>query len=224
MNQEIQENVDSTQEDTLIQNTEGNKENTDSITLSLKEYEEYKAYKASKESEGKNLTINERISKELSESQARLEEENKLLSEASRINEIDNLARKHLSSHFNKETLLAKGYLLKDIMQAQRRELVRKYVPIEEIYAIAKVRDTSHLDGELLEQLVNLAKVNIKKRIQSTSVNSKGEIKLALTNEDISILDSNFTPQNFSEFNISIANAYKEKRNQFYKSRKQKTA
>ncbi|AHH11674.1 DUF1357 family protein (plasmid) [Borrelia coriaceae] len=224
MNQEIQENVASTQEDTLIQNTEGNKENTDSITLSLKEYEEYKAYKASKESEGKNLTINERISKELSESQARLEEENKLLSEASRINEIDNLARKHLSSHFNKETLLAKGYLLKDIMQAQRRELVRKYVPIEEIYAIAKVRDTSHLDGELLEQLVNLAKVNIKKRIQSTSVNSKGEIKLALTNEDISILDSNFTPQNFSEFNISIANAYKEKRNQFYKSRKQKTA
>ncbi|AHH11862.1 DUF1357 family protein (plasmid) [Borrelia coriaceae] len=223
MNQEIQD-VDSTQEDTLIQNTEGNKENTDSITLSLKEYEEYKAYKASKESEGKNLTINERISKELSESQARLEEENKLLSEASRINEIDNLARKHLSSHFNKETLLAKGYLLKDIMQAQRRELVRKYVPIEEIYAIAKVRDTSHLDGELLEQLVNLAKVNIKKRIQSTSVNSKGEIKLALTNEDISILDSNFTPQNFSEFNISIANAYKEKRNQFYKSRKQKTA
>ncbi|UPA16920.1 DUF1357 family protein (plasmid) [Borrelia coriaceae] len=224
MNQEIQENVASTQEDTLIQNTEGNKENTDSITLSLKEYEEYKAYKASKESEGKNLTINERISKELSESQARLEEENKLLSEASRINEIDNLARKHLSSHFNKETLLAKGYLLKDIMQAQRRELVRKYVPIEEIYAISKVRDTSHLDGELLEQLVNLAKVNIKKRIQSTSVNSKGEIKLALTNEDISLLDSNFTPQNFSEFSISIANAYKERRNQFYKSRKQKTA
>ncbi|AHH11378.1 Hypothetical protein BCO_0010300, partial (plasmid) [Borrelia coriaceae ATCC 43381] len=218
MNQEIQENVASTQEDTLIQNTEGNKENTDSITLSLKEYEEYKAYKASKESEGKNLTINERISKELSESQARLEEENKLLSEASRINEIDNLARKHLSSHFNKETLLAKGYLLKDIMQAQRRELVRKYVPIEEIYAISKVRDTSHLDGELLEQLVNLAKVNIKKRIQSTSVNSKGEIKLALTNEDISLLDSNFTPQNFSEFSISIANAYKERRNQFYKS------
>ncbi|AHH11532.1 Hypothetical protein BCO_0010301, partial (plasmid) [Borrelia coriaceae ATCC 43381] len=174
--------------------------------------------------EGKNLTINERISKELSESQARLEEENKLLSEASRINEIDNLARKHLSSHFNKETLLAKGYLLKDIMQAQRRELVRKYVPIEEIYAISKVRDTSHLDGELLEQLVNLAKVNIKKRIQSTSVNSKGEIKLALTNEDISLLDSNFTPQNFSEFSISIANAYKERRNQFYKSRKQKTA
>ncbi|AHH11411.1 DUF1357 family protein (plasmid) [Borrelia coriaceae] len=84
MNQEIQENVASTQEDTLIQNTEGSKENTDSITLSLKEYEEYKAYKASKESEGKNLTINERISKELSESQARLEEENKLLSEASR--------------------------------------------------------------------------------------------------------------------------------------------
>ncbi|AMR76224.1 hypothetical protein A0V01_06465 (plasmid) [Borrelia hermsii] len=224
MNKKTQENVNNTQEDNLMQSTEDNKEDKNSITLSLKEYEEYKAYKATRESDSQNLSINERISKALADTQARLEEENKLLSEASRINEIDTLARKHLSSHFNKETLLAKGYLLKDIMQAQRRELVRKYVPAEDIQAIAKVRDTSHLDGEVLEQLVNLAKVNIKKRIQATSISSKGEIKLNLTNEDISILDPNFSPQNFNEFNISIANAYKERRNEFYKLGKQKTA
>ncbi|UPA08298.1 DUF1357 family protein (plasmid) [Borrelia hermsii DAH] len=218
MNKKTQENVNNTQEDNLMQSTEDNKEDKNSITLSLKEYEEYKAYKATRESDSQNLSINERISKALADTQARLEEENKLLSEASRINEIDTLARKHLSSHFNKETLLAKGYLLKDIMQAQRRELVRKYVPAEDIQAIAKVRDTSHLDGEVLEQLVNLAKVNIKKRIQATSISSKGEIKLNLTNEDISILDPNFSPQNFNEFNISIANAYKDRRNKFYKN------
>nr|AAU85999.1 hypothetical protein BGP148 [Borreliella bavariensis PBi] len=68
----------------------------------------------------------------------------------------------HLSSHFNKETLLAKGYILKDnIMQAQRRELVCKFVPIEQIKAIAKASDISHIDGEILEQLVSLAKAKI---------------------------------------------------------------
>ncbi|WP_330730367.1 DUF1357 family protein [Borrelia turicatae] len=173
-------------------------EDKNGITLSLKEYkeyEEYKVYKASKESDSKNLSINERVSRELADSQARLEKENKLLSEASRLNEIDTLARKHLSSHFNKETLLAKGHLLKDIMQAQRRELVRKYVPVDDIQAIAKVREIQHLDGEVLEQLVNLAKSNIKKRIQATtSTGPKSEIKLNLTNEHISILDSNFSP------------------------------
>ncbi|WP_051374062.1 DUF1357 family protein [Borrelia persica] len=194
------------------------------VTLNLKEYEEYKAYKESKDSNTKHLSINERISRELAETEAREEQENKLLLEASRINEIDNLASKHLSSHFNKETLLSKGYSLKEIMQAQRRELVRKYVPIEDIQAIAKIRDIQHLDGEILEQLVNLAKVNIKKRIQASSVTSKGELRLGVINERMSILDTNFSPQNFNEFNISIANAYKDRREQFYKSRKYKTA
>ncbi|ACN93418.1 conserved hypothetical protein (plasmid) [Borreliella finlandensis] len=64
--------------------------------------------------------------------------EKQLLLETGRINEIDTLAKAHLSNHFNKEVLLVKGYAPKDIMQAQRRELVRKFVPIEKIKAIAK--------------------------------------------------------------------------------------
>ncbi|QFP42677.1 DUF1357 family protein, partial (plasmid) [Borrelia miyamotoi] len=195
-------------------------------TLSLKDYEEYMAYKESKtqDSATKQLSINERISRELADTQAREEQDQKLLLEATRINEIDTLASKHLSAHFNKDTLLAKGYSLKDIMQAQRRELVRKYVPADDIYAIAKVRDTQHLDGEVLEQLVNLAKVNIKKRIQANTINSKSDIKLNLSNEELSILDPNFSPNNFTELNIAIVNAYKLRREQFYNLRKQKTA
>ncbi|UPA18708.1 DUF1357 family protein [Borrelia puertoricensis] len=228
MNQNIQENIDSTQNDGLAKSVEDNLEGSNGITLSLKEYkeyEEYKAYKAAKESEDKNLSINEMISKELADSQVRLEEENRLLSEATRINEIDTLARKHLSSHFNKETLLARGYSLKDIIQAQRRELVRKYVPVDDIQAIANVREVQHLDGKVLEQLVNLAKSNIRKRTRSTTSSSpKGEIKLDLVNEDISILNSNFSPQNFDEFSISIANGYKDMRHEFYKLKSQKAA
>lgn len=95
--------------------------------------------------------------------------EKQLLLEAEQINEIDTLAKAHLSSHFNKEVLLAKRYTLKDIMQAQRRELVRKFVSIEQIKAISKSSDISHIDGEILEQLVSLAKVNITLRKNANS-------------------------------------------------------
>ncbi|WAZ72469.1 DUF1357 family protein (plasmid) [Borrelia miyamotoi] len=225
MNQDDIEGIKQESKDTTNTNTE-NISNT-SITLSLKDYEEYMAYKESKTQDSvttKQLSINERISRELADTQAREEQDQKLLLEATRINEIDTLASKHLSAHFNKDTLLAKGYSLKDIMQAQRRELVRKYVPADDIYAIAKVRDTQHLDGEVLEQLVNLAKVNIKKRIQANTINSKSDIKLNLSNEELSILDPNFSPNNFTELNIAIVNAYKLRREQFYNLKNQKTA
>ncbi len=74
--------------------------------------------------------------------------ERQLLLEAERINEIDTLA---------------KGYTLKYIMQTQR------FVSIEQIKAISKASDISHIDGEILEQLVSLAKVNIKLRKNTNS-------------------------------------------------------
>uniref|UniRef100_UPI001AED32C3 DUF1357 family protein n=1 Tax=Borreliella valaisiana TaxID=62088 RepID=UPI001AED32C3 len=125
----------------------------------------------------------------------------------------------HLSSHFNKETLLAKGYTLKDIMQAQRRELVRKFVSSEQIKAIAKVADISHIDGEILEQLVSLAKVNIKLRKNANSNSSsidfiKSNI-VAKPEEKVSLLDSNFVPINFAELVQAVSNTYKQKRVQF---------
>lgn len=101
----------------------------------------------------RDLSINERITKELAEVEERERAEKQLLLEAERINEIDTLAKAHLSSHFNKEVLLTKGYTLKYIMQAQRRELVCKFVPTEQIKAISKSSDISHIDGEILERL-----------------------------------------------------------------------
>ncbi|WP_210370111.1 DUF1357 family protein, partial [Borreliella garinii] len=171
-----------------------------------------------------DLSINERITKELAEVEERERVEKQLLLEAERINEIDTLAKAHLSNHFNKEVLLAKGYTLKDIMQAQRRELVRKFVPIEQIKAISKVADITHIDGEILEQLVSLAKVNIKLRknanSNSSSVDSiKGNI-VTKSEERVSLLDSNFVPINFTEFVQAVSNAYKQRRVQFYENLK----
>ncbi len=140
----------------------------DTKIISSSEYKEYMRLKeqlnAKPKEINRDLSINERITKELAEVEERERVEKQLLLEADRINEIDTLAKAHLSNHFNKEVLLAKGYTLKDIMQAQRRELVRKFVPIEQIKAISKVADITHIDGEILEQLVSLAKVNIKLR------------------------------------------------------------
>ncbi|AEL70331.1 conserved hypothetical protein (plasmid) [Borreliella afzelii PKo] len=200
---------------------------SDTKVISAGEFEEYMRLKEQanniKPKEiPRDLSINERITKELAEVEERERVEKQLLLEAERINEIDTLAKAHLSSHFNKETLLAKGYTLKDIMQAQRRELVRKFVPIEQIKAIAKASDISHIDGEILEQLVSLAKVNIKLRKNANSNSSsvdaiKGNI-IAKSEERVSLLDSNFVPINFTEFVQAISNTYKQRRAQFYEN------
>ncbi len=202
---------------------------SDTKVISVGEYEEYIRLKEQSNNTKpkettRDLTINERITKELAEVEERERVEKQLLLEAERINEIDTLAKAHLSSHFNKETLLAKGYTLKDIMQAQRRELVRKFVSSEQIKAIAKVADISHIDGEILEQLVSFAKVNIKLRKNANSNSSsidfiKSNI-VAKPEEKVSLLDSNFVPINFAEFVQAVSNTYKQKRVQFYENLK----
>ncbi|WP_187981783.1 DUF1357 family protein [Borreliella bavariensis] len=208
-------------EDLQAQVKEEQQVKSDTKIISSGEYEEYMRLKEQSNNVkpkeiNRDLSINERITKELAEVEERERVEKQLLLEADRINEIDTLAKAHLSNHFNKEVLLAKGYTLKDIMQAQRRELVRKFVPIEQIKAIAKVSDMNHIDGEILEQLVSLAKVNIKLRknasSNSTSVESiKGNI-VAKSEERLSLLDSNFVPINFTEFVQAVSNTYKQRR------------
>ncbi|WP_151074449.1 DUF1357 family protein [Borreliella turdi] len=216
-------------EDLQVHVKEEQQVKSDTKIISFGEYEEYmrlkeQANNVKPKEINRDLSINERITKELAEVEERERVEKQLLLEADRINEIDTLAKAHLSNHFNKEVLLAKGYTLKDIMQAQRRELVRKFVPIEQIKAISKVADITHIDGEILEQLVSLAKVNIKLRknanSNSSSVDSiKGNI-VTKSEERVSLLDSNFVPINFTEFVQAISNTYKQRRMQFYENLK----
>ncbi|WP_420025236.1 DUF1357 family protein (plasmid) [Borreliella yangtzensis] len=221
--------VNKKKEDLQAQAKEEQQVKSDIKIISFGEYEEYmrlkeQANNVKPKEINRNLSINERITKELSKAEERERVEKQLLLEADRINEIDTLAKAHLSNHLNKEVLLAKGYALKDIMQAQRRELVRKFVPIEQIKAISKVADITHIDGEILEQLVSLAKVNIKLRknanSNSFSVDSiKGNI-VAKSEEGLNLLDSNFVPINFTEFVQAISNTYKQRRMQFYENLK----
>ncbi len=109
-------------------------------------------------------------------------------------------------------------------MQAQRRELVSKFVPIEQIKAISKLSDISRIDGEMLKQLVSLAKVNIKLRKNANSNYSSVEsIKrniITKSEDRVSLLDSNFVPINFTELVQAISNTYKQRRIQFYENLK----
>ncbi|WP_418909482.1 DUF1357 family protein (plasmid) [Borreliella sinica] len=212
--------------DEKVQEVQQVKSNTK--VISAEEFEGYMRLKKQANAKPKeinrDLSINERIAKELAEVQERERATKQLLLEADRINEIDALAKAHLSSHFNKEALLAKGYDLEGIMQAQRRELVRKFVPIEQVKAISKVLDINHIDGEILEQLVSLAKVNIKLRknanSNSSSVDSiKGNI-FAKSEESASLLDPNFVPINFMEFVQALINTHKQNRVQYYENLK----
>ncbi|MCD2332859.1 DUF1357 family protein, partial [Borreliella americana] len=87
---------------------------SDTRVISAGEFEEYMRFKEQASNKPKetsrDLSINERITKELAEVEERERIEKQLLLEADRINEIDTLAKAHLSNHFNKEVLLAKGY------------------------------------------------------------------------------------------------------------------
>ncbi len=79
----------------------------DTRVISAGEFEEHMRFKEQasniKPKEiTRDLTINERITKELAEVEERARVEKQLLLEAERINEIDTLSKAHLSSHLNK--------------------------------------------------------------------------------------------------------------------------
>ncbi|WP_024655783.1 DUF1357 family protein [Borrelia hispanica] len=200
--------------------------NNDTVSISANEYEEYKKLKENagqvkKLNASEALSINELVSRELAEVQDRSEKERKLLQEATRINEIDTLASKYLSNHFNKDMLLSKGYSLDEILLAQRRELVRKYVNPDQIRAIAKIDSVEHIEGNILEQLLELAKVNIKARKNNDALSNSLSRKDALKFEDqLSISNPNFRPINHNELRDGIANFYRERQRKFTKLKK----
>ncbi|MCD2349595.1 DUF1357 domain-containing protein, partial [Borreliella americana] len=76
---------------------------SDTRVISAGEFEEYMCLKEQASNKPKetnrDLSINERITKELAEVEERERIEKQLLLEADRINEIDTLAKAHLSNH-----------------------------------------------------------------------------------------------------------------------------
>ncbi|MCD2322362.1 DUF1357 domain-containing protein, partial [Borreliella burgdorferi] len=87
-------------EDLPAQDKEEQQIKADTKVISVQEFEEYMRFKEQANSKSKetsrDLSINERITKELAEVEERERIEKQLLLEAERINEIDTLAKAHL--------------------------------------------------------------------------------------------------------------------------------
>ncbi|WAZ85705.1 DUF1357 family protein (plasmid) [Borrelia miyamotoi] len=118
---------------------------------------------------------------------------------------MDTLASKYLSNHFNKEALLSKGYSLDEILLAQSLELIRKYVLPEQIKVIAKVESAEHIEGKILEQLLDLAKVHIKQRQSNESLHNVSSKQFT---QPISILNPHFRPINCNEITEGMIQFY----------------
>ncbi|ACH94012.1 DUF1357 family protein [Borrelia duttonii] len=189
-------------------------------TISLDEYNKLMKYKKGlakndkqilSNKASKPLSINQRVAQELAEVKAKNKAKNQILREAIKLNEIDSLSKKYLSSHFNKEALLSRGHSLDEIMLAQKRELVRKYVPKDQIKAIAKIDNLEHIKGTLLDMLLNLAKTSMKKTRKNKSVTTKSIGKTGIKFEDkISTASPHFKSTNNNELRSGILNRYKE--------------
>lgn len=163
-------------------------------------------------------SINKKIADEIAIAKRKADQEKKIIEKANDINEINNLASRFLNKHFDKDVLLSKGYSIDEIILAQKRELIKKYVPSNQIKAISRVDDIEYLEGELLEQLVSLAKVNIKDMTGRASVKRTGiGSDMAFVGTGKSIADPNFYPTSHDELVEAILNRYEERiQQEFY--------
>lgn len=163
-------------------------------------------------------SINKKIADEIALAKRKSDQEKKIIEKANDINEINNLASRFLNKHFDKDVLLSKGFSIDEIMLAQKRELIKKYVPSNQIKAISRVDDIEFLEGELLEQLVSLAKVNIKDMTGRASTKRTGiGYDMAFIGNGKSIADPNFYPTSHDELVEGILNRYEERiQQEFY--------
>lgn len=101
--------------------------------------------------------------------------------------------------------MLSKGYSLDEILLAQSLELIRKYVLPEQIKVIAKVESAEHIEGKILEQLLDLAKVHIKQRQSNESLHNVSSKQFT---QPISILNPHFRPINCNEITEGMIQFY----------------
>uniref|UniRef100_UPI000466E46C DUF1357 family protein n=1 Tax=Borrelia persica TaxID=44448 RepID=UPI000466E46C len=112
---------------------------------------------------------------------------------------------------------------LDEIMLAQKRELVRKYVPKDQVKAIAKVDNLEHIKGTLLDMLVNLAKTSIKRSTKSKNFDTKSINRSVIKLEDnVSTASPHFKPQNNDGLKEGMFNRYKELVNHHLRIRRKK--
>lgn len=188
-------------------------------TLSADEYKEFLEFKVMQQQAMKNLnnnnnqqlsqkklSINEELALKSAREAEELAKENQALALANEIKEVDELASKYLQ--FDKEAWLAQGRSLQEVLLAEKRGLIEKGLSTDTIQAIAKTTDLSTIDGVLLNQLLDLAKVQFKQAEENAMVrnqlinNDKNRLKV-----NYNLLDPMCKPLNHEQLTESWLNA-----------------
>ncbi|UGQ17917.1 DUF1357 family protein [Borrelia sp. RT1S] len=148
--------------------------------------EELIASKATKTNFYKKPSIDEQVAREIASNERRELTQKELAEKAKFISEVNKLSEENLASHFNTEKLERQGYATNEIIDAQIKALVSKYVPQETILAIAGTSDLEKVSkgSELLNQLFRVAKTNIRAR--QNSYNSHRALQNILTKSESS--------------------------------------
>ncbi|AYE36998.1 hypothetical protein DB313_05725 (plasmid) [Borrelia turcica IST7] len=132
----------------------------------------------------KKPSIDEQVAREIASNERRELTQKELADKAKFISEVSKLAEENLASHFNTEKLELQGYHTDEIVDAQIKALVKKYVPQETIIAIAGTSDLEKVKkgSELLGQLFRVAKAHIRDR--QNRYNSQRALNSILTRSE----------------------------------------
>ncbi|WKC77561.1 DUF1357 family protein (plasmid) [Borreliella turdi] len=134
--------------------------------------------------------------------------------------EINKLANDNLSSEYNTENLLAKGFSFKEVVKGQAEELIRKYVKATQILAIAGTNNLDEIDSSSRAILIRVAKTNIdqnKNEENSYKIINFEKIK---SNQENNLRNKNAFFGTYSDLRKAMLSEWEEIKQEFYCNKK----
>ncbi|WP_151060731.1 DUF1357 family protein [Borreliella turdi] len=134
--------------------------------------------------------------------------------------EINKLANDNLSSEYNTENLLAKGFSFKEVVKGQAEELIRKYVKATQILAIAGTNNLDEIDSSSRAILIRVAKTNIdqnKNEENSYKIINFEKIK---SNQENNLRNKNAFFSTYSDLRKAMLSEWEEIKREFYCNKK----
>lgn len=189
--------------------------------LDLSDYNEFLEFKKFKEAQKKStqsesVSVNEEVARDIKIAEQKRKEDKNLIEIASELEELESLAKKHLSNKkFLRASMEAKNIPVQEIILEQKRALVGRFIKPDHIKAVGKVDSVKDLQGSILDVLYKMAKVEAKNIENYNATVSSNSIDSTDTTVDVSsfhnINDPYFSPRNNRELKDGVANRLKQR-------------
>ncbi|WP_445436364.1 DUF1357 family protein [Candidatus Borreliella tachyglossi] len=200
--------------------------NADTISVSKDEYlrlmdtimELKNEIRAGKASSTHKLSIDEQVAREIAQNEKQEASTRVLADQAKHISKVSKLAEDHLASNYHTEKLERDNHPTNDIVYAQTKALVKKYVPEGTIEAIAGTKDINQvkMHSGVLSQLFRVAETNIKniknkqnsyRALHTTLIGGNDQDLKSFDNDGANIITEN-------DFRSANVNFWKKQRQQ----------